>query len=183
MAPSRSRPEFFVDRSLGGHDVARALRHAGWKIHTHLEVYGARDQRVEDVEWLELCGKRGWGALTMDRRIRYRPAEIAAIRRHRVKLFALTSGNLTATEQAERYSAMPLGSTLRARLPVLSSAQSTPTGSFESFPGRGSRAQKRSASLRRAVLERAFRGELVPQDPTDEPAEALLARIRAERAA
>ena len=85
MAPSRSRPEFFVDRSLGGHDVARALRHAGWKIHTHLEVYGARDQRVEDVEWLELCGKRGWGALTMDRRIRYRPAEIAAIRRHRVE--------------------------------------------------------------------------------------------------
>ena len=40
----------------------------------------------------------------------------------------------------------------------------------------------RSASLRRAVLERAFRGELVPhQDPADEPAELLLARIRAER--
>jgi type I restriction enzyme S subunit len=45
------------------------------------------------------------------------------------------------------------------------------------------RAQRRSQSLRRAVLERAFRGELVPQDPTDEPAEALLARIRAERGA
>ena len=44
------------------------------------------------------------------------------------------------------------------------------------------RAQRRSAALRRAVLERAFRGELVPQDPSDEPAEALLARIRAERA-
>ena len=43
------------------------------------------------------------------------------------------------------------------------------------------RAQRRSAALRRAVLERAFRGELVPQDPSDEPAEALLARIRAER--
>ena len=43
------------------------------------------------------------------------------------------------------------------------------------------RAQRRSASLRRAVLERAFRGERVPQDPNDEPAEALLARIRAER--
>jgi type I restriction enzyme S subunit len=35
----------------------------------------------------------------------------------------------------------------------------------------------------RAVLERAFRGELVPQDPSDEPAETLLARIRAERGA
>ena len=36
-------------------------------------------------------------------RIRYRPAEIAALRSHRVKAFALTSGNLTATEQAERF--------------------------------------------------------------------------------
>ena len=43
------------------------------------------------------------------------------------------------------------------------------------------RAQRRSAVLRRAVLERAFRGELVPQDTSDEPAEALLARIGAER--
>ena len=43
------------------------------------------------------------------------------------------------------------------------------------------RAQRRSAFLRRAVLERAFRGELVPQDPSDEPAEHLLARIRADR--
>jgi type I restriction enzyme S subunit len=43
------------------------------------------------------------------------------------------------------------------------------------------RAQRRSKALRAAILERAFRGELVPQDPSDEPAEALLARIRAER--
>jgi type I restriction enzyme S subunit len=42
-------------------------------------------------------------------------------------------------------------------------------------------AQRRSAALRAAILERAFRGELVPQDPADEPAEALLARIRATR--
>ena len=42
-------------------------------------------------------------------------------------------------------------------------------------------AQKRSAALRRAILERAFRGELVPQDPNDEPASVLLERIRAER--
>ena len=43
------------------------------------------------------------------------------------------------------------------------------------------RAQRRSATLRAAILERAFRGELVPQDPADEPAELLFARIRAER--
>ena len=34
-----------------------------------------------------------------------------------------------------------------------------------------------------ALLTKAFRGELVPQDPNDEPASVLLERIRAERAA
>jgi type I restriction enzyme S subunit len=33
-----------------------------------------------------------------------------------------------------------------------------------------------------ALLDKAFRGELVPQDPNDEPASVLLERIRAERA-
>lgn len=41
----------------------------------------------------------------------------------------------------------------------------------------------RSAALRRSVLQAAFSGRLVPQDPTDEPASVLLERIRAERAA
>lgn len=39
-----------------------------------------------------------------------------------------------------------------------------------------------SAALRRSILERALRGELVPQDPHDEPAAALLERIATERA-
>ncbi len=33
-----------------------------------------------------------------------------------------------------------------------------------------------------SILAKAFRGELVPQDPNDEPASALLARIKADRA-
>ena len=45
------------------------------------------------------------------------------------------------------------------------------------------RAQRRSALLRRAILDRAFRGELEPQDLSNEPASILLERIRAERAA
>jgi len=40
----------------------------------------------------------------------------------------------------------------------------------------------RALSVRRSILSTAFSGELVPQDPNDEPASALLERIRAERA-
>ena len=43
------------------------------------------------------------------------------------------------------------------------------------------RTHSRSAGLRQAVLVAAFTGQLVPQDPTDEPASVLLQRIRAER--
>lgn len=44
-------------------------------------------------------------------------------------------------------------------------------------------ALRQSAAQRKNILQSAFSGQLVPQDPNDEPASALLARIRAERAA
>ena len=37
----------------------------------------------------------------------------------------------------------------------------------------------RADALRQSILKKAFSGQLVPQDPTDEPASALLTRIRA----
>jgi type I restriction enzyme S subunit len=40
----------------------------------------------------------------------------------------------------------------------------------------------RAQQLRRSLLGAAFSGQLVPQDPNDEPAELLLKRIQAERA-
>ncbi|MBU1979609.1 MAG: restriction endonuclease subunit S, partial [Gammaproteobacteria bacterium] len=40
----------------------------------------------------------------------------------------------------------------------------------------------RTRRVEQSVLSKAFRGELVPQDPNDEPASLLLERIKAERA-
>lgn len=42
---------------------------------------------------------------------------------------------------------------------------------------------KQSSAQRQNILRAAFAGQLVPQDPNDEPASVLLERIRAERAA
>ena len=42
---------------------------------------------------------------------------------------------------------------------------------------------KQSTTQRQNILRAAFSGQLVPQDPADEPASVLLERIRAERAA
>jgi len=103
VSRSPSRPEYFVDRSLGRHRVADLLREAGWTVHKHVEVFRERDESVSDIEWLEYCGRQQLVVLTKDRRLRYRPREIAAIRRYRVKAFVLTSGNLRAAEQARRF--------------------------------------------------------------------------------
>ena len=54
---------------------------------------------------------------------------------------------------------------------------------LDRLAGEAASARKLIDHLDQAVLAKAFRGELVPQDPNDEPASILLERIRAERAA
>lgn len=44
-------------------------------------------------------------------------------------------------------------------------------------------ARQRVDALTQSILAKAFRGELVPQDPNDEPASVLLERVAAQRAA
>lgn len=97
-------PHFFVDRSLGRHRVPNLLREDGWSLVTLAEHYGIpADEAVADVDWLELAGQNRWPALMKDEKIRYRPAERAAVRAHHVRAFYLTSGNLTSQQMADLF--------------------------------------------------------------------------------
>lgn len=99
-----SGPLFFVDRSLGRIRLPTLLRDAGWSLVTMADHYGEEaGQAVSDTDWLELAGESGWPVLAKDERIRYRPAERAAIVAHGVRAFCLTSGNLTAQQMAEAF--------------------------------------------------------------------------------
>ena len=53
----------------------------------------------------------------------------------------------------------------------------------DQLEARVSAAQQRIDTLTQSLLAKAFRGELVPQDPIDEPASALLERISAQNTA
>lgn len=80
------------------------LRNAGWQLVTLAEHYGQpEDERVADEVWLADAGRRGWAVLMKDERIRYRSAEIAALRSARVHAFCLARGNLRIQEMVAMF--------------------------------------------------------------------------------
>ncbi len=79
--------------------MAAVLRAAGLKVEIHDDHL---PQDAEDPEWLTLAGKNNWIVITRDERIRYRRAQMEALRRARVRAFVLVArGNLRAEALAE----------------------------------------------------------------------------------
>ncbi|MGH9001300.1 MAG: hypothetical protein ACRDY7_18135, partial [Acidimicrobiia bacterium] len=77
------------------------LRAAGLRLVTLSERYGIpTDETVPDHRWLGEAGARGEAVLMKDARIRYQPAEKAAVVAHAVRCFCLTGGNLSADDMA-----------------------------------------------------------------------------------
>jgi type I restriction enzyme S subunit len=74
---------------------------------------------------------------------------------------------------------IPASSERRARIKALEATFARADG----LEAEAARARALLARLEFAILTKAFRGELVPQDPDDEPASVLLERVRAQRAA
>ena len=89
---------FFVDRSLGKHKIPDAIRATGRAVRVHDDEF---PPATKDEVWLTRVGEAGWLVLTKDEHIRYREIERAAVEETGVKLFVLTSGNLTGDEMAK----------------------------------------------------------------------------------
>jgi predicted nuclease of predicted toxin-antitoxin system len=91
---------FFIDRSLGIEPLRTELTSAGLTVEIHDDHF-ARDE--EDRVWLAAAGARGWVVLTKDKRLRYRPLEIAALTEAGARVFVLTAGNLRGVEIAAAF--------------------------------------------------------------------------------
>jgi len=96
-------PVFFLDRDLGKHDVAEALRSLGARVEIHTDHF-APD--IPDAEWLPAAGGKGWVILTRDRHILTRPLEIIALLKANTHAFVLKSrSELTGAEMAAAFKA------------------------------------------------------------------------------
>jgi hypothetical protein len=77
--------------------VWRELSAAGLRVEFH-ENHFADD--ADDETWISEVGRRGWLVLTKDKAISRRPAEREAVVAAKVRVFSLSSGNMTGEQMA-----------------------------------------------------------------------------------
>lgn len=82
---------FFVDNNLGP-QLAAGMKGFGEDV-VHLTEF--LEPNVPDTEMLARVGSEGWYLVTRDDKIRYRPAESAAIKEHQVGAFFMGGKNLS----------------------------------------------------------------------------------------
>jgi len=94
---------FFIDRSLGDHEVPGALRAAGWHVVSMRERYGSvTAQSLADIDWIRDSTEAGEVLLTADKAIAKRPLEARAVVTAGARVFALASSQLTGQQKAAR---------------------------------------------------------------------------------
>ena len=90
-------PTLFLDRNLGKHIIARQLRDAGIAVEVHDDHL---PQDAPDEDWIALVGRKGWVAITKDKNVRYRVAELESIREHSARVVVIRMKNATGPEIA-----------------------------------------------------------------------------------
>ncbi len=89
---------FYLDRNLGKHIIADTLRYSGVEVEIHDDHLPIN---APEEHWIELVGQRNWIAITKDKNIRYRTAEIEAIRKYNARVIVIRAKNATGSEIAE----------------------------------------------------------------------------------
>jgi hypothetical protein len=81
--------------------MATLLRRVGIKVKSIYQVYPKkRHERIQDPTWIEKCGKKGWIAISGDKRLEKNIENLTAIITHKVKVFILTDTNSLPEEWA-----------------------------------------------------------------------------------
>ncbi len=124
---------FFLDRNLGSKRVAEALRSAGATVEVHADHFAADGS---DEEWLATCGQRGWIALTLDYRIRYRASERDALKDHKVRAFLVARAGEMKGEVLSQLlvDKLPKFVALASQTPAPFAFRVTPSGTIAKLP-------------------------------------------------
>lgn len=101
--PAEPPPGFFLDRSLGRHIVADALRAEGLLVQTLAERYPETEEFVQDEVWIREVTADGLVILVKDDRIRRKPREQQAILDSGARAFVVTNASLTGDQLAELF--------------------------------------------------------------------------------
>lgn len=88
----------FLDRNLGKNIIADRLRSEGIEVEVHDDHL---PPDAPDEEWIALVGQRCWVAVTRDRNVRYRSAELGSIEEHSARVVVIRMKNATGPQIAE----------------------------------------------------------------------------------
>ena len=98
---SRSQHErvtLYLDRNLGSKIVPSVLKREEIPFEIHDDHL---DQNAPDEDWIELCARNGWVALTQDTKLKHNPLALAAIQISTAAIFTIRFRRVTGTLMGE----------------------------------------------------------------------------------
>ncbi len=154
---------FFLDKCLGRHVVANALRQQGCAVELLTDHF---PPSAADTEWLPQLRGKGWVLLTKDGQIQFNQLEVESLLKARVATFALSGADLLGPDMARAYClALPTMRRMLAKYELPFVARVSPGGIVSNLTT--------NAQLLRRLQDRQTAAENIeaakaPPEPDDE---------------